>query len=383
MNNLKKLMETRNSKIEEMQSLINNCEREERALNEEEQQQYKDLRDEISNLDNTIKAMEEMRNLEGFKPAPDGKSDQKEKEIREFANYIRGVKAELRAGEQNFTKSNNGVLIPVTIADEIVKTIKDKCPIFELSKIMYANGVLRVPVYGPSNTSHQITMAYADDFATVTPDAGAFSSVELKGYVARAITLIGRSMALNSDIDLVSFVVEEVAEQAADFIERELLVGKGNNSACTGAINTTNTVTAAAGTAITADELIDLQAAVKQAYQSNAVWIMNPATFAAIRKLKDGNQRYILQDDFASEFPYRMLGKPVYVSDNMPTIEAGAKAVLYGDMTGLGVKIAKNIDVQILNERYAELNAIGVQCWIEIDSKVINSQKIAALVMGA
>ena len=51
---------------------------------------------------------------------------------------------------------------------------------------------------------------------------------------------------------------------------------------------------------------------------------MNPAVFTAIRKLKDGNGRYIPQPDFAGATPYRLLGKPVYLSDNMPTI-ASAK----------------------------------------------------------
>lgn len=383
MKSLKKLIETRNAKVEEMQALLNDCEKEERAFSEDEESQYTTLRSAVEQLDKTIKAMEETRGLGDFKPAQQNQETQKEKDIREFAEIIRGKYAETRAGEQNFTKGNNGVLIPVTIADEIVKSIKDKCPILEMAKIYYANGVLRVPVYGKANGTHQITMSYADDFATVTPDAGAFASVELKGYAARAITLVGRSMAVNSDIDLVSFVVAEIAEQAAEFIEHELLVGSGENAACTGAISTTNTLNAGSITAITADNLIDLQAKVKQAYQNNAVWIMNSATFTAIRKLKDGNNRYLLQDDFSSEFPYRLLGKPVYVSDSMPAIASAAKAVIYGDMTGLGVKIAKDIDVQVLNERYADLNAVGVQCWVEIDSNVINAQKIAALVMSA
>ena len=142
-------------------------------------------------------------------------------------------------------------------------------------------------------------------------------------------------------------------------------------------------MTTAAATAITADELIELQAKVKQVYQSRACWTMNPATFTAIKKLKDDNGRYLLQDDVTGEFPYRLLGKPVYLSDNMPTVAASAKAILYGDYSGLSVNFRENISIEVLREKYATQHAIGVVSWFEFDSKVTDNQKLAVLVMKA
>ena len=66
------------------------------------------------------------------------------------------------------------------------------------------------------------------------------------------------------------------------------------------ALNTTNKITAASATAITADELISLQASVKQAYQKDACWIMNPTTFTMLRKLKDGNNKMCIRDSLYS-----------------------------------------------------------------------------------
>ena len=122
---------------------------------------------------------------------------------------------------------------------------------------------------------------------------------------------------------------------------------------------------------------------MKQAYQSEAVWIMHPATFTAIKKLKDGNNRYLLQDDVTGEFPFRLLGKPVYLSDNMPSVAAGAKTVLYGDMRGLSVNFRENISVEVLREKYATQHALGVVTWFEFDSKVTDHQRMAVLVQKA
>ena len=83
------------------------------------------------------------------------------------------------------------------------------------------------------------------------------------------------------------------------------------------------------------------------------------------------------------QFPYRLLGKPVYLSDNMPTIASGAKAVLYGDYSGLSVKISEELNVQVLLEKYATQHAIGIVGWMEIDSAVADAQKLAVLVMSA
>lgn len=62
---------------------------------------------------------------------------------------------------------------------------------------------------------------------------------------------------------------------------------------------------------------------------------------------------------------------------------AGKRAVLYLDPAGLAVKVAENPSVQVLREKFADEHAVGVICWMEVDSKVENKQKIAVLAMKA
>ena len=78
-----------------------------------------------------------------------------------------------------------------------------------------------------------------------------------------------------------------------------------------------------------------------------------------------------------------LLGKPVYVSDNMKDMTTSTTAIYYGDMSGLAVKITEEMEVQVLREKYATQHAVGVVAWMEFDSKVENEQKLAALKMGA
>ena len=78
-----------------------------------------------------------------------------------------------------------------------------------------------------------------------------------------------------------------------------------------------------------------------------------------------------------------MLGKPVYLSDNMPVMGANAKAVVYGDYSGLATNMRQNIDMQVLREKYATQHALGIVAWLEFDSKIIDNQKLAVFKMGA
>ena len=83
-----------------------------------------------------------------------------------------------------------------------------------------------------------------------------------------------------------------------------------------------------------------------------------------------------------SAFGNVLLGKPIYVSDNMDDIEAGKMVIYYGDMSGLAVKITEEMEVQVLREKYATQHAVGVVAWMELDAKIENDQKLAALKMG-
>ena len=173
------------------------------------------------------------------------------------------------------------------------------------------------------------------------------------------------------------FVVKEMGVAIARFVEHELI--NGTASKITGLSNSTNVKTAAAASAITSNELIELQAQVPDVYQANACWIMAPATRTAIRELKDQYGRYMLQDDISLPFGKSLLGKPVYISDNMPAMATGNKSVVYGDLSGLAVKFSEDINIQVLREKYADEHAVGVIGWLELDAKIADQQKIAVL----
>lgn len=382
--NLKALIEKRAELKAAMEALVGKADTENRAMSEEEAAQFDAAEAEIRAIDQTLDRAQRARNVMDVETpnSPDSVEERAAAEEKAFADYVLGRVVELRAGEQNMTMGNNGAIIPTSIANRIIKAVKDRCPILAGATLYNVKGTIKVPVWGKANSTHDIAVGYQTEFTEITADSGAFTSIDLGGYLAGALVLIGRSVENNGAFNVVEFIVNQMAEEIATWLEGQLLNGTGTNAA-QGALHTATTVTAASATAVTADELIELQAKIKQAYQQKACWTVHPDTFTALRKLKDNNGRYLLQDDITGEFPYRLLGKPVYLSDNMPEMAASAKAILYGDYSGLSVNFRENISIEVLREKYATQHAIGVVSWFEFDSKVTDAQKLAVLTMKA
>lgn len=387
--NLKKLTEQRAKKQKEMQDLVDAADAEERSLNEAEIAEFEKLEKEVLGIDASIRAVNAARNLDDDIPAGDDDEKEKkkdkeqeqreaeERDLADFEAYLRG-KVEERENT-NMVKTENGAVIPSTIANKIIQKVVDICPIYYDADRYNVNGTLQIPYY--DETTKDIKMEYCDEFTDGESSVGKFASITLTGYLARAITDVSKSLIKNSQFNIVDFVVTRMALSIAKFLEKELL--HGTDSKVDGLKGVTQKVTAASATAVTADEIIDLQEAVPDEYQADAYFIMNKKTRTAIRKLKDGQGNYLLNKDANSRWGYTLFGKDVYTSANMDEMAAGKTAIYYGDYKGLAVKVSEDINIDVLRETKARQHAVEVLGFVEFDAKVQNAEMIAALVMGA
>ncbi len=386
--NIKALIEQRSAVLDEMNKMVDALETkkddntiETRAFTEEEQKHFGELKTQADSLTATIASLEEKRGIENTQPA--GQTETAEEiEVRAFVDYLRSGKpmdVETRA-DSNWTSTTNGATIPVSIANKIIEKIREISPIYGMATMYPVGGTLNIPYYDES--AGAVSMAYADEFTELESTSGSIKSISLTGFLAGALCKVSKALLNNSQFNILDYVVGKVAQAAVDWIDDQLINGSAGKIAGL-ASGVTQIVTAAAAKVITADELIDLQDTVPDAYQGGAVWIMSRKTRSAIRKLKDGEGNYLLNKDATSKWGYSLFGKPVYIADKMPDMEAGKTAVYYGDFSGLAVKTTEQINIEVLREKFATQHALGVVAWLEMDAKVENAQKIAALKMKA
>ena len=400
---VKELTEKKNDLITRAEAVLNDAKANKRELTEDEAAELAEIRDNVRRIVETLKLEDDFEKME-LKPKEEEEPKEGEKEMNAeeqkraieieerhaFENYLRGVKVHERSGElspavwvsgSQTAAGSGGALIPTTIVQEVIRKIYNICPILERSQKYNVKGNLSIPYY-PAD-SQAITVAYQSEFSPISSSSGSFTTVDLTGFLAGCLTKVSRSLINNVQFDIVGFVVDEMAYAIKRFIEKEMLIGTSSPSAKVLGLSTlSNGITAASASAITADEIIKLHDKIKDEYQQNAIWIMSSATRTALRLLKANTGMYLLNDDIAAPFGTTLLGKPVYVSDNMPEISTGNTVIYYGDMRGVASKFSEEINIEVLRERYADEHAVGVVGWFEFDAKVQNEQMLAKLTMA-
>lgn len=365
--NLKALIEKRNALVEEINKVFETAETETRALTSEEQDLFKSKTQELKDLDATIQMVKEARSLEEVdvpqeeRKAVEADEKVEDAEARAFETLIR----ENRTGEM--AKSDNGAVIPTTIANRILDTVKQIAPLYNLATKFNVKGKLDFPV-----AKEAITTAYSEEFTALASSAVGFEKRTLDGFLVGALSKVSVSLINNSQFDIVNYVINKVAESIALFLEKEIISGAGTNK-MTGVLTETTLVKTVetTGDVPTADEFIAVQVEVPQAYQAGAMWLVSNKTLLAMRQMKDTNGRYFLQNDLTNGFGYTFLGKPVMVSDQMTNTN-----VVYGDFSGYFINIHENASIKVLNEKYADEHAVGVVAWLEVDGKVMEEGKL-------
>ena len=380
--NEKELIEKRNDLQSKMEGILNTAKVENREMNEEEIKNFDDTEKEIKNIDATLDRMAKMNKMENRKVEDKKELTEEEKDIKNFATFIRNFVNGIQ-NDTNLTKGDNGVVIPKTIARKIIDKVIEISPLYASATKYNAKGTLAVPKY--DNTTDDVTVAYATEFDELVSHSGKFATVELTGFLIGALTKISKSLLNNSDFNLTEYVINKMAEKFKLFYEGEMINGTSTKiSGIVGSYDSTNMkVVLLNKSSVTADELIDIQEAVPDAFQVNAYWIMNRETRKKIRKLKDSDGNYILNRAFNEKWDYELLGKPVYCSEKVEKLGTATKPVIfYGDFSGLAVKETEEMEIQVLVEKFATQHAIGVCGYSELDAKVENTQKIAVAVSG-
>jgi HK97 family phage major capsid protein len=101
-----------------------------------------------------------------------------------------------------------------------------------------------------------------------------------------------------------------------------------------------------------ADAIVDLVYALGAQYRAGASFVMNSKTAGAVRKMKDGDGRFLWSDGLAAGEPARLLGYPVLIAEDMPDIATWAPAIAFGDFAA-GYTVAERPDLRILRDPFS------------------------------
>lgn len=131
-----------------------------------------------------------------------------------------------------------------------------------------------------------------------------------------------------------------------------------------------------------ADKLVDVTAALKPQYRADAVWLMNRATAAVVRKLKDADGRHVWVDSLVIGQPSVLLGYPVEIDEEMPDVATGSLSIAFGSVSRT-YTIVEQPGVKFLTDPFTDKPNVRLFAYRRIGGGVNNTEGLKFLKFAA
>ena len=298
-----------------------------------------------------------------------------------FWNQMRGRSSyEIRNALQVGELSEGGYTVPDEFDKQLIEGLEDENIMRGLVHIIRTgSGEHKIPIVASHGTG-----SWVEEEQQIPESDDAFSQVTLTAHKFATMIRISRELLNDSAFDLAAYISHEFVRRAGAAEEQAILTGDGSHKPIGLLHDTLGAqvgVTTASATAITADELIDMQHSLKSGYRRKAVWIMNDATISAIRKLKDGQGQYIWQPGIKEGAPDMLFNQRVLMSNYMPLIATGNKVILYGDFSYYWLAEREGRTLERLNELYVVTDQVGFKMTERLDGRLILPEAVKCLQM--
>ena len=229
---------------------------------------------------------------------------------------------------------------------------------------------------------HKINIAATKPAAAWIEEGGAlsfgdatFDQIYLDAYKLHVAIKVTEELLYDNAFGLENYIITQFGKALANAEEDAFLNGNGTGKP-TGifAENGGGQIAATLTAAIKSDDLIDLVYGLKRPYRKNASFIMNDATLASIRKLKDNNGAYIWQPSYKEGEPDRVLGYAVHTSAFAPT-----NAIAFGDYSYYNIGDRGSRSFAELRELFAGNGMVGYVAKERVDGKLILPEAVKIL----
>ena len=285
-----------------------------------------------------------------------------------------GVMDALQVG----TDSEGGYLVPDEFERTLVEALEEQNIFRTLAHVIQtSSGDRKIPVVASKGTA-----SWVDEEGAIPESDDSFGQVSIGAYKLGTMIKVSEELLNDSVFDLESYISREFARRIGNKEEEAFFTGDGSGKplgvlAAAGGAEVG--VTAAATTAFTADEVFDLFYSLKAPYRKSAVFLMNDASVKALRKLKDSNGQYLWQPSLTAATPDTLMGRPVYTSAFMPAVAAGAKSILFGDLSYYWVADRQGRSFRRLGELYAPTGQVGFLATQRVDGKLVLAEAVKVL----
>lgn len=388
---VKELIEKRAKVWETAKNFVDSHEDKNSNLSAEDKETYSRMEAEIEELTNSIERQQraERREQELSKPVNSpitGKpyKDEPQGEVKTGRASDEYKKAMLTALRSNFRQVSNilqegvdadgGYLVPEEYDHRLIDVLTEENIMRGIATKITTSGEHKINIAAIKPAAAWIEEGGALSFGDATFDQKILDAHKL--HVAIKIT---EELLYDNAFGLENYIITEFGKALANAEEDAFLNGDGVGKP-TGIFDKTKggesigTLTAA----LKSDDVLDLIYKLKRPYRKNASFIMNDATLAQIRKLKDNNGQYLWQPSYQANEPDKILGYNIRTSAFAPT-----DAIAFGDYKYYNIGDRGSRSFKQLNELFAGNGMIGYVAKERVDGLLILPEAVKILGLKA
>ncbi len=357
------------------------------ATYEKMEQEVVDLGHEVDRLERQAALDREMCAPVGSpitgKPGADA-SEKKGRATDEYRNSFwkamrnKSVGFDVQNALQVGTDTEGGFLVLDEFERTLLDALQEQNIFRQLAHVITTStGDRKIPVVASHGSA-----SWIDEEGAYVESDEAFGQVSIGAYKLGTMIRVSEELLNDSVFNLPSYIATEFARRIGSAEEEAFFSGNGTGKPI-GILNATGGatvgVTAAAATAVTMDEVMDLFYALRSPYRKRAVFLTNDSTVKALRKLKDSTGQYLWAPSMTAGTPDTILNRPIYTSAYMPVMAAGAKSVLFGDFSYYWVADRTSRSFKRLNELYAATGQVGFLASERVDGKLVLAEAVQVL----
>ena len=388
---VQELIEKRAKVWETAKNFVDTHEDKNGNLSAEDKETYSRMEAEIEELTNSIERQQraERREQELSKPVNSpitGKpyKDEPHGEVKTGRASDEYKKAMLTALRSNFRQVSNvlqegvdadgGYLVPEEYDHRLIDVLTEENIMRGIATKITTSGEHKINIAATKPAAAWIEEGEALSFGDAT-----FEQKILDAHKLHVAIKITEELLYDNAFGLENYIITEFGKALANAEEDAFLNGDGVGKP-TGIFDKTKggesigTLSAA----LKSDDILDLIYKLKRPYRKNASFIMNDATLAQIRKLKDNNGQYLWQPSYQANEPDKILGYNIRTSAFAPT-----DAIAFGDYKYYNIGDRGSRSFKQLNELFAGNGMIGYVAKERVDGLLILPEAVKILGLKA
>lgn len=271
---------------------------------------------------------------------------------------------------QEGVDGDGGYLVPEEYDKRLIQVLEGENIMRGLATIITTSGLHKINIAATKPAA-----AWIEEGGALTFGDATFDQINLDAFKLHVAIKVTEELLYDSAFGLENYIITEFGKALANAEEDSFLNGDGKGKptgifAETGGGQVVSTLTAA----IKSDDLIALVYGLKRPYRKNASFIMNDATLASLRKLKDNNGAYIWQPSYKEGEPDRVLGYAVHTSSFAPE-----NAIAFGDYSYYNIGDRGSRSFAELRELFAGNGMIGYVAKERVDGKLVLPEAVKIL----